>query len=108
MKNSAPGKAVDLTRRPSFSTAPSTSWSQSGSTLTSRIYFIFESSTKKKKSIRKMIRSAFNDVPRTIKILRKPEFVVVLVEDSEHDGKNEGVESTLVRNTSTIGHALEV
>ena len=111
MKKSALGKAVDLTKKPSMSIAPST-WSHSGSTLTSRIYFPFESSIKKERSIRKTIRSAISGIPRTIKVLKEPKFLVLLVEAAEQDEKNEGIgiQSRLVRrtlDTSTSGYAIE-
>lgn len=94
---------VDLERKPSMSTAPST-WSRCGSTLTSKlnehVYFPFEINAKKKKSLCQKIQSAFIDIPRVIEVPREPEFVVVLVEDSDQDLGTIGVESTLVRNTN--------
>ena len=80
--------------------------SHDGSTLTSmmnrRIQFPFESSVSKKNSAYKKIRSVFNGIPRTVRVHHPPEFLVVLVEDSEREADDEGVESELVRNPITL------
>lgn len=65
--------------------------SHDGSTLTSmmnrRIQFPFESSVSKKNSAYKKIRSVFNGIPRTVRVHHPPEFLVVLVEDSEREAE---------------------
>jgi hypothetical protein len=98
----SPKEAVDIERKQSISTAPST-WSRTGSTLTSKlnkhISFPFEARSKKKKNICTQIRSVFTDIPRIVEVPKEPEFVVVLVED-EQDVENEEVEATLIRNTN--------
>lgn len=53
--------------------------------------------TKKKKSLRHKIQSAFTDIPRIVEVHNEPEFIVVL---DEQDVDNAGVESTLVRNAN--------
>lgn len=100
--SSSPNEIGEIERKQSISTAPST-WSRSGSTLTSRlnkhISFPFETRSKKKKNICTQIRSVFTDIPRIVEVQKEPEFVVVLVED-EQDVENEEVEAKLIRNTN--------
>ena len=95
-------------RRPSLTPTPST-WSKSGSTLTSKmnvcIAFPFDGrAKKKKKSVHRLIQSAFTDIPRIVEVPLPPEFLIVL---DENDVVNEGVESIIVRNNNRID-AIEV